>query len=68
MTHEILKKSESYLLITSIVSIGVLSGNDFLSLVLAVLLIVPVIRFIAQKIFYRGQKFPTSLDKCISCK
>ena len=44
MTHTTLFKNEIYLIVTSIISIGVLSGYEYLSIVLAALLIIPVIK------------------------
>lgn len=68
MTHTTLFKNEIYLIVTSIISIGVLSGYEYLSIVLAVLLIIPVIKLPDRNIFNKEQLHSTNLDKCAPCK
>jgi len=70
MTYTTTFKNESYLAITSIVSIGVLSGYQYFSPLLAVLLIVPFVRVWFNKIFCKKQiHFSSSaLNKYIACK
>lgn len=68
MIHTALLKKESYLFVTSIVSIGVLTGQEYFDLALAALLIIPVIGLPSAKI--HGRKLPYSgvTDKCATCK
>ena len=54
MTHTTLFKNEIYLIVTSIISIGVLSGYEYLSIVLAALLIIPVIKLPDRRTFNNG--------------
>ena len=68
MTHTTLFKNEIYLIVTSIISIGVLSGYEYLSIVLAALLIIPVIKLPDRNIFNKEQLHSTNLDKCAPCK
>ena len=68
MTHTTLFKNEIYLIVTSIISIGVLSGYKYLSIVLAVLLIIPVIKLPDRNIFNKEKLHSTNLDKCATCK
>ena len=49
MTHTNLFKNEGYLIVTSIISIGVLGGYDYFNLTLAALLILPVINLPNKK-------------------
>lgn len=68
MTHTTLFKNEIYLTVTSIISIGVLSGNEYFELALAVLLIAPVVNFPVVNIFSKEKTHPSNLDKCATCK
>jgi len=68
MTNVNLFKNEIYLIVTSIISIGVLGGYDYLNLVLAALLILPVINLPYKKIFSRERLDQDNLNKCASCK
>jgi hypothetical protein len=51
MIHTTLLKNESYLAFTTIISVGVLSGCEYCSPVLAILLVTPVIKLLIKKIF-----------------
>ena len=68
MTHTNLVKNELYLIVTSIISMGVLSGYDYFNLVLAALLMLPIINLPYKKIFSRERLDQDSLNKCASCK
>ena len=68
MTHTTLFKNEIYLIVTSIISIGVLSGYEYLSIVLAALLIIPVIKLPDRRIFNKEKLHSNYLDKCAPCK
>ena len=50
MTPTISLKNESYLAIMTIISVGVLSGCEYCSPVLAVLLIIPFFNLLIKKI------------------
>ncbi|MDX2505097.1 MAG: hypothetical protein QNL62_11580 [Gammaproteobacteria bacterium] len=68
MKHTNLFKNEIYLIITSVISIGVLSGFEYFNLALAALLIGPVVNLPTIDIISK-QKSPTSnLDECVSCE
>jgi len=67
MTHTTLFKKESYLVITSIVSIGVLTGQAYFDLALAALLIFPVINLATGNVFRNEQPRPDNIDDCASC-
>ena len=58
MTRTISLKNESYLAITTTISVGVLSGCEYCSPVLAVLLIIPVIKLLTKKVI--GKKQPAA--------
>jgi len=68
MTHTNLYKNEIYLIVTSIISIGVLSGYDYFGLTLAALLILPVINLPDKKILSNELFHSDRLNKCTSCK
>ena len=68
MTHTTLFKNEIYLIVTSIISIGVLSGYEYFNIVLAALLIIPVIKLPDRNIFNNEKLHVTNLDKCAPCK
>jgi len=68
MTHTTLFKNEIYLIVTSLVSLGVLSGYTYFDLALAILLITPVINLPAVNIFSKEQLHSNNLDKCATCK
>ena len=68
MTHTTLFKNEIYLIVTSIISIGVLSGYEYLSIVLAAFLIIPVIKLPDRNIFNKEKLHSNCLDKCAPCK
>jgi len=68
MTHTALYKNEIYLIVTSIISIGVLIGYEYLNIVLAALLIIPVIKLPDRNIFNKEKLHSTNLDKCAHCK
>ena len=67
MTHTTLFKNEIYLIVTSIISIGVLSGYEYLSIVLAALLIIPVIKLPDRRTFNKEKLHSNCLDKCAPC-
>ena len=67
MTHTALFKKESYLVITSIVSIGVLAGQAYFDLALAALLITPVINILTGNVFNNERQQPNKIDKYASC-
>lgn len=60
MTHTTLLSNRSYLALTTFISIAVLSGIDYSSLALAVLLTAPVINFIIQVSVNKKSLQPTS--------
>ncbi len=60
MTHTTLFKNEGYLIVTSIISIGVLGGYDYFSLALGALLILPVINLPNKKIFSNDRFYSAS--------
>lgn len=68
MTHTHLFKNEIYLIVTSLISIGVLSGYDYFNLALAALLILPVINLPDKKVFSRERLHSNNLNNCTSCK
>jgi hypothetical protein len=70
MTYATTFKNESYLAITSIISIGVLSGLQYCSPLLGILLIAPLLRVWLNKIMCKQQiHFSNSaLNKYIACK
>lgn len=68
MIHTTLFKNEVYLIITSIISIGVLTGYEYFDLVLAALLIMPVVNLPAISIFSKDKSHSGNLDKCATCK
>ncbi len=68
MTHTALYKNEIYIIVTSIISIGVLNGYEYFSIVLAALLIIPVIKLPDRRIFNKEKLHATYSDKCAPCK
>jgi len=68
MKHTNLYKNEVYLIVVSIISIGVLSGYDYFNLALAALLILPVIDLPDKKVLSRERARPDNINKCPSCK
>jgi len=50
MTHTILYKNELYLILLSVISLGVLSGSEYFNFALAVLLIIPILNIPSKKI------------------
>ena len=68
MTHTSLYKNEAYLIITSFVSIGVLSGYQSFAIALAALLIFPVVNVPKLKISRREASLTKTIDKCVNCK
>ncbi len=68
MTHSALYKNDIYLIVTSIISIGVLSGYEYLNIALAALLIIPVINLPGKNTFSKEQLHTGNLDKCAPCK
>ena len=68
MTHTNLFKNEIYLIVTSIISIGVLGSYDYFNLTLAALIILPVINLPDKKIFRNKRLHSDNLNKCASCK
>jgi len=68
MKQTTLFKNESYLIVTSIISIGVLSGYEYFSLILSALLIIPVVRLSVKNVLNKKQLRITKLYKCASCK
>ena len=67
MTHTSLFKNEVYLIITSIISIGVLGGYEYLGIALVAILIFPVINMPNVNIFRREQSHTRRLDKRVDC-
>ena len=69
MIHTTLFKNEYYLVITTIVSIGVLSGCMYCSLLLATLLIAPVIKSLTIKLNNKRQHRETTVyfNRCDTC-
>lgn len=67
MTHTALFKNEIYLVTTSIVSIGVLTGQTYFDLALAALLIFPVINLPTVNVLRNERQQPNTVDKCASC-
>ena len=71
MAHTTLFKNETYLIVTSIISIGVLSGYQYFDLALAALLIMPFAKLparnMARNILDKEQSHYTNIDKCTSC-
>jgi len=51
MTHTTLFKNERYLIVTSLISIGVLSGYEYANFILAALLILPLVNLPGRNIF-----------------
>jgi hypothetical protein len=70
MTPTTLYKNESYLGITTAVSVGVLSGYEYTSIVLAVLLIAPFVIVFINNIICKQQLHISSptLKQYVSCK
>ena len=70
MKYTQLLNNKSYLATTTIISIGVLSGHDYCSPLLAVLLLVPVVKFLYIKILSKPQAQTSKLDfnKKVPCE
>jgi ABC-type uncharacterized transport system permease subunit len=68
MTHTNLYKNEIYLVVTSLISIGVLGGYAYFDLALAALIILPAINTLDKKVFSRKRSHSDNLNKCASCK
>ncbi len=62
MTDTVLLNTKGYLTVISIISVGVLSGSEYLSPVLAVLLIAPVARLLIKKLICRKLKGAVTID------
>ncbi len=50
MKQSVSLKNRNYLALTSIISVGVLSGNEYCSPLLAVLLIAPVVKLLIKNV------------------
>lgn len=61
MGNTISLKNENYLAITTIISFGVLSGCEYCSPVLAVLLINPVVKLLIKKIMSKKRPVTNQL-------
>ena len=68
MTHTNLFKNEIYLIVTSIISIGVLGGYDYFNLALVIFLILPVVNLPDIKTFRKQRLHSDNLNNCASCK
>lgn len=70
MKYTQLLNNKSYLATTTIISIGVLSGHDYCSPLLAVLLLLPVVKYLYIKIIRRQKSQTPELDfnKKVSCE
>ena len=70
MTRTTLFKNESYLALTTIVSIGVLGGYEYCSPVLAVLLVAPFVIGFINNLICKQQLYisNTRLNRIVSCK
>ena len=70
MTSTTLYKNESYLGLTTVVSVGVLSGYEYTSTLLAVLLVAPFVIGFINNLICKQQlhRSSTTLKQYISCK
>lgn len=68
MVHTNLFKNEIYLIVTSVISIGVLDGADYFELALAAILILPLINLPDTKRLGIEFMHTEKPDKCSSCK
>lgn len=64
MTHKNLYKNEVYLIVASLISIGVLSGYEYFDLALALLITVPAVHFLTKKVLNSSKVHLSNTDKC----
>jgi hypothetical protein len=67
MTHTNLYTNEAYLIVTSLISIGVLSGYEYFELVLAFLIIMPVVKLPTIRVLDDPNFNLNNTDKCKHC-
>ena len=70
MTYTTILKNEIYLVITTLISVGILSGCQYCSPLLAILLIAPLVRVWLNKLVCMQHIHfsNTVLNKYIACK